>query len=384
MKIGIVTLWWSNDNYGQLLQCWALQQKLMEMGHAPFLIRFKPTYKSTLIDKICKVAMIYPFVKAIFNRYKKNKESYKIVMLDKKNKMRNFEHFREHHLLVSKELYTTLNDLQCNPPTADVYIVGSDQVWAQLLDKKDNAAYFLDFGIKSVKRISYAASFSMNQYPSKIEVKLQKQLKRFDAVSVREQEGAEICKKSGIYAQVVIDPTMLINRRFYDTLLDGWNISKPYIYVYSINIKQQDEICWSELKMVSEKLRLEIIVTPSSGYFLSEELFPDVQYIYATIPQWLSLIMGSNLVVTTSFHGVVFSILYHRPFVYFPLNGKLGRGNNRVLSLLKILDISDRIWTNGSTYEDMCFKQIDWAKVDNVLGRERQFAQQFLEEVLQN
>ena len=378
MKIGVVTFWWSNDNYGQLLQAWALQQKLKEMGHEPFLIRFKPTYKSTPIEKIRKIVLIYPLVRAIINRYKRNKGSYKEVMLDEKNKMRNFDHFREHHLSVSKDLYTSLNDLQSNPPIADVYIVGSDQVWAQLLYKKDNVAYFLDFGNYSVKRISYAASFSMDQYPSRIKAKLQKHLKRFDAISVREQSGSNICRELGVDSDIVVDPTMLLNFEGYLQLKLSKPIEKPYFFVYSINIKDAEQIRWEEINKLASSLGYELFVTPASGYFPGYEVFDDASYKYATIPEWLSLVNNSDMVVTTSFHGVVFSILFHTPFVFFPLEGKFGRGNTRILSLLEKLNLSSRVWDNASSYKNMLTKNIDWVKVDNLLEKERQRSLFFL------
>lgn len=386
MKIGIITFWQSNDNYGQILQCYALQQQLLKLGHEPYLIRYDIEHrfgkiKIPLWKKIFKVLLVYPVIKSL--KLKKQKQietalkAYNIL----RNKERDFENFRKEHFLVSDIIYSNLQHLQFNPPIADAYIVGSDQVWAHLLDKKENQAMFLNFGSKNIKRIAYAPSFSMYSYPTNLKSKLKENLGRFNHISVRERTGVDICKELGYDAQVVADPTMLIKSEDYLKIASKYNCG-TYIYLYYLNICHSNEVEWVKLHEFAEKLNIKIIATPSSGYIQGQELFCDVEYRYASIPQWISLINNAKLVVTTSFHGVVFCILHHTPFIYFLLKGKFARGNNRVVSLCNMLGLSDRIWSDTSSYESLFEQNIKWEEVDKKLNFYRLESVEFLNKAL--
>ncbi len=386
MKIGIITLWQSNDNYGQILQCYALQQQLLNLRHEPYLIRYDienrfGKIKVSLWKKLLKVLLIYPAIKSLKLKRQKQKVAELKVYNILRNKERDFESFRKKHFLVSDKIYSNLQHLQISPPIADAYIVGSDQVWAHLLDKKENQAMFLNFGNKNIKRIAYAPSFSMSSYPKKLKAQLKENLGRFNSLSVREQTGVEICKELGYNVQIVVDPTMLIKREDYSKIASEDNYG-TYIYLYYLNISHPDEIEWKKLHEFSENFNIRIIATPSSGYIQGQELFDDVEYRYASIPQWINLINNAKLVVTTSFHGVVFCILHHTPFIYFLLKGKFARGNNRVISLCNMLGLSNRIWSNTSSFDSLSKQDIKWEEVDEKLNAYRLESIDFLNKAL--
>lgn len=386
MKIGIITLWQSNDNYGQILQCYALQQQLIKLKHEPYLIRYDIEHrfekkKIPLWKKLLKALLIYPVIKLLKLRRQKQEDKkikeYNIL----RNRERDFENFRNKYILVSDKVYANLQHLQLSPPVADAYIVGSDQVWAHLLNKKENETMFLNFGNKNTKRIAYAPSFSMPSYPKKLKKQLKENLGRFNSLSVREETGIKVCKELGYDAQIVIDPTMLIKREDYFKIASKDNCD-TYIYLYYLNISHSDEIEWKKLHEFAKNLNIKIIATPSSGYIQGKELFDDVEYKYATIPQWISLITNAKLVITTSFHGVAFCILHHTPFIYFLLKGKFARGNNRVISLCNMLGLSDRIWNNTSSFESLSKQTIKWEKVDEKLNAYRSDSIDFLNKSL--
>lgn len=386
MKIGIITLWQSNDNYGQQLQCWALQQALLKLGHEPYLIRYdidgrfnnkkKPFWK-----KILKSVLLYPLFKKLM-KIKKDKVEKRLISYNAtKNKERRFDEFRNVNIIQSNTLYKSLKDLQDNHPKADAYIVGSDQVWAFTLDYYENRVMFLDFGDKKIKRIAYAPSFSMPSYPEKLKHVLKENLERFDSLSVREQTGAKICNEIGCTAQVVVDPTMLLTSKDYSAIAEA-NICGLYIYLYYLNISNSEEVEWQQLKDFAKNNNLKVIATPASGYMQGKELFDKVEYQYATIPRWIGLINGARLVVTTSFHGVVFCIIHRTPFIYFPLMGKYSRGNNRVIDLCKILGLSDHIWNSSSSFESLFHKTIDWENVQEKLELLRKESIDYLKNAL--
>lgn len=256
---------------------------------------------------------------------------------------------------------------------ADIYITGSDQVWAQLISDKNNRAYFLDFGNKSIKRIAYAPSFAMESYPQDLIPELSHLLKTFDAVSVRENIGIDICKAAGRNdAKVVLDPTLLLDGRVYkDLFIKQDKLEHEYIFIYSLNILSKEEMEWEFLKQYAKDSNLDILVTPSSGVYPAKELFEEVTYSYCTIEKWLSNIAYSKLTVTTSFHGIVFCILLNKNFVYIPLKNSFKRANNRVIDLLEILDLRNKIFTQTQSFKETVNSPIDWDNFNNILNEER-------------
>lgn len=208
-------------------------------------------------------------------------------------------------------------------------------------------------------------------------------MSRFDILSVREESGVAICQAVGKEAVHVLDPTLLLAKEEYLSLSRDIPPSpSPYIFIYSINISSNEEICWPELRGFTEREGLSLVVTPASGYLPGRELFQGVEYRYATIPEWLSLIRHSGLVVTTSFHGVAFCILFHKPFVYFPLSGTHAKGNSRVLNMLSKLSLSDNVWKAPGDFERIYHLPIDWDKIEESLAPLRERSVTFLREAL--
>lgn len=381
MKIGILTFWQSTDNYGQILQCYALQQYLKELGHEPFLIKYTfigRRIKYSLLKRIFKVILIIPILKRIKrNRIKRENE-----IIQSKNSIRKFHFFKDKYILQYNITYTSLRQLRKDPPHADCYIVGSDQVWAQTLDIDENKVFFLDFGQSDIKRISYAASFAMSKYPTKLNYKLEQQLQRFNAISVRETDGVLICKHVGIKAIQVLDPTFLLTKDDYLRFVTPIDHSN-YIYIYSLNITVPEEIKWNELKSLAELSKTDIVVTPSSGYILGNEIFgEDINYDYCSIEKWISNIFYSKMMITTSFHGIVFSIILQKDFIYIPLKKRFQQGNNRALDLLKKLDLNDRILDKTTNINVLFNRKIDWEKSYKRILLLKKESMQFLQDNL--
>lgn len=366
MKIGVITYWYGNSNYGMMLQCWALQTYLKDHGHDPFVIRFKKNEYVSVGKKILtRIGLL-----SLINRVKCIIKNIPFVDTSKNDALRKFEEFRRNNISLSDQSYSTIAELRNEPPLADCYITGSDQVWSQLLDDENNYAYFLDFGYPSTKRVAYAPSFSLKEYPAHLKNKLSRLLQEIDFISAREYDGVRICNELGFKALKVLDPTLLLERSKYTQLCQlEPRHTLPYVYIYSLNIKSAEEVRWSELHTMSKLHSLKTIVTPSDGYLKGGEIFGnDVEYEYATIEQWLSLIRDAEMTVTSSFHGIVMSIILERPFVYVPLQGSFSVGNNRVLDLLQELKLEDRILTGDVCYEDLYAKRIEWNNVKERLS----------------
>lgn len=360
MKIGVVTFWYGNNNYGMILQCWALQQHLKKLGHEPFVIKFTP-YGS----KIRKIIKSYLGFLKLFNN--KNRIEYvKKKRMDlynaEKDKNRKFEDFRLRYLKFSEYSYYHLSDLKNNPPKADCYIAGSDQIWCSVSEVDDSMGFFLDFGDSTIRRVAYAPSIGKVYPKSKLRL-FSKALSNFDYISCREQSAVDLCKRLGYNAIKVDDPTLLLSSEDYTSLCQSIDY-KDFVFIYSVNMHSADAIYWPTIKNMFSKKK--VVVTPAGGNIQSSELFGnDVEYKYATPGEWLSLIRDANLIITSSFHGVVFSIIFNKKFAYVPISGVYSSGNNRITDLLKSLDLECCIINKPEDYDRVFNDEIDWNFVNN-------------------
>ena len=381
MKIGIITFWQSNDNYGQVLQCFALQQQLIKLRHKPFLIKYVPlqkTVQTSIAEKLWKLIQIYP----IFLKLRKMQKAKQAKAFTLKNRQRKFDEFRVKHIITNGVIYHGLSDIQNNPPDSDCYICGSDQVWSLLLDNDENQAFYLNFGDKDTKRIAYAASFGRDVYPMELNGKLHDMLVKFNAVSVREKSGIGICKKVGIQAVDVLDPTLLLSMKEYVQIIEKPSVREKYFYTYFLNITSEKDLYWEALLDYANQYGFKSISTTSSGYFIGKEICSNTEYVYATIPQWLGYIQNAEFVATTSFHGVVFCLIMHTNFIYFPLKGTHSRGNSRVVSLLDYLGLHEKIFDGNMTIKQCIERPIDWNKVRAKLNIRKNDSINFLENCL--
>lgn len=373
MRIGIITYWSSSDNYGQQLQCYALQTYLKGLGHDAYLIRYMPTSHIPLWRRIAR------FIKYHLLTPSGQKEKDKaLAMVSQKNELNNvkrdFIGFRAKYIVSTDIVYHSIKELREYPPTADVYICGSDQVWNNRLEDENTAGWFLDFGSPKTKRLSYAASIG-REIETKEYKTLVKYLKLFNAISVREQKANNLCHQLGFEKSIIaIDPTLLLCSSDYSALNSNIKLessSKPYVFIYLLNIRNCGEIYWNEFNKLIQSDGFAVRVVASSGYLPAQNFLPGYQNEHATIPEWLSLIKHSEYVITTSFHGVVFCLLYHKPFYAVLLNNEYSKGNDRIVSLLKSVGLNNRIISSNSDINSVKAANISWEDVDAKLSELR-------------
>lgn len=385
MRIGIVTYWSSSDNYGQQLQCFALQKYLIGLGYDAYLIKYMPTSHIPLWRRIARSVKYRLLVSSEQKEKDRNTK-----LISERNKLlncrRGFKEFRDKYIKSTEIVYRNIKELRNNPPAADIYICGSDQVWNNSLKDPDTAGWFLDFGKPTVKRVSYAASIGRDIDSSEIN-RFTKYLKNFNAISVREQKAYTLCHQLGFDKSIIaIDPTLLLNSSAYDSIeidSNGTDVAgKPYVFIYTLNIRTAEEIYWDDFQKIIAKDGLQIRSVSSSGYLPARELLPGVQNEQATIPKWLSLIKHSEYVITTSFHGVVFCLLYHKPFYAVLLNNEYSKGNDRIISLLESLHLSNLIVSNRESLKQINFENIDWVDVDAMIALLRQQSTHFIDDIL--
>ena len=359
MTIGILTYWWSQTNYGQILQCYALQKYLRVAGHKVFIIRYNfesELYKTPLIYRIKKA---FNPIKLV--RYLKRKFDERTAFDQTDYSIRQFDRFRNENIIFSEKLYLSYNELVNDPPVADLYIVGSDQVWnpsclggEQSYNFKNIVnANFLNFG--KAKKMSYAASWGTTDITDNYCHLATNLLRKFSFVSVREKTGVEICKKCGYKdAKLVCDPTMLLSADYYRELY-GKHLKKekkkPYIFCYLLN--NTTDIKIDSIYNFAKSNSLEVI------YVTGNSVVDTYEKTNATIQEWLYYIDNAKYVITNSFHCGVFSTIFNKSYAIIPLTGKFSCMNSRFDSLFDYYGIEQR-------YTDSTFSILNTSYTINI------------------
>lgn len=387
MKIGVLTHLRSEDNYGQILQAFAFQKYLISKGHFAYLIQYysdnNKSNKHLSFIKRCIRRIIGDFSKSRREAYEKIQFYQKLSKENSiKNKARKFLEFKSENLNLSK-VYTSFHELQIEAPEADAYIVGSDQVWNPSLLNPNTAAWYLKFGKTTTKRISYAASIGRTISKDE-ETMFANYLHNLDAISLREKNAWEYCLNLGFdKSKLVVDPTVLSPFSIYESFIDkNAKPQKPYIFLYYLNVQNKEELAWEQLDSFISKQKLSLKSVSSSGYYPAQSLIPGNEDELLTIPEWLTAIYHSQYVVTTSFHGMVFAILMHKPFVIIPLTNQYKSGNGRIESLLLNIGLEDRLLSEKNNMDDIFAQEIDWDEIDNKLLEIRLASEEFLADAL--
>lgn len=293
------------------------------------------------------------------------------------NPKRQFDAFRKQKLEISEIIYHSIEELNVNPPEADVYITGSDQVWHDSYKEPNTSGWFLQFGKSTVKRLSYAASIGRELSNADLAI-FRKFMLKFNAVSVREQSACDVCINNGIKAQVCVDPTMLLRADDYTSLATKNVFDKPFAFIYYLNVKSADEISWLSIKEYLKESNFALKSVTASGYCQGRELIENNTPLLATIPEWLGYMNDASCVFTTSFHGTVFAILMHRPFLTIKLNGQYSRSNARMEHLLFELGLTERFLNTSVPVKQQMNNPIDWQSVDKKIDVLRQNSAIFL------
>ena len=363
-KIGLVCV--NNNNYGSILQSFALQHILKKLGNDVTVIRYE---EKSLMQKLHRMKS----KEWTLNKWNYIKNYYIIPIWNKPLKkgleLRNarFYKFKNSHFNYS-DIYISLNAISQYVKRMDVVVLGSDQVWHP--SNLEMNYFTLNFVPINIKKISYAPSFGVSSL-TKIQAKKTIDfLKRFDAISVRELSGKKIIKDLiGKDVEIVCDPTLLLSSDEWNAVL---NISKPivnfkYILCYFIGDNP-----WQRKKAetLSEKLGLKIISLPHiDKYVHNDESYADIKYYDAGPIEFVNLIKYASLVLTDSFHATVFSIINHTPFFSFnrfKTNNKTST-NSRISSILEILGLERRhikSETNLNIKDDIL---CDFSKADKAL-----------------
>jgi len=356
MKIALLTMTF-NNNYGGLLQAYALMEYLKKLGHQPELLFVQLEDKSmkSFIKKY-----IMPFV------------SNKWLSIKEKNMVeKNMNYFIDTYINPKTAPIYTENDFKTIVSDKyDAYIIGSDQVWRPKMYRFINHAFFDFVKNDEAVKLSYAASFGVDEWEyTDSQTKLYKeQVKKFNAISVREDSGVKLCKSYfDVKAEHVLDPTLLLKVDDYRKIINKEKESSHdgKLLCYILDYSDEKKVI---IDMISTKLNIK--------HFFVNDYKKINDKAYPSLTLWLKGFDNAEYVITDSFHGCLFSILFNKPFIVY---GNKKRGMARFKSVLKMFDLEDRLVSSIEYFKvEMILKDIDWNKVNSKLNMYRSNSELFL------
>lgn len=368
MKVSIITRH-AIANYGSLLQSIATEKLFGSLGYQTEIINYIPVEEKVenLVDSYIKNSKFW-------NKNLITRDLYKVLQNKNIYKMNvQFKEYQEKYLNLSDVEYNSINELKNNKPLADIYCTGSDQDWGAIGCQKYDEAYFLNFIDENDKAISYAASFGKDVICPELKQNLYELTKKYLKILVREDSALKLLDECGVKnVKQVLDPTLLTSK-------DDWNnickqerlVNEDYILIYQLHHnKKLDKYAKKISKLTGKKL----IRINTSKYFK----YKTGEFVYLPSPdEFLSYIKYADIVLTDSFHGTCFSIIYNKNFIDI-LPSVTG---TRISSILKLFGLENRI-TTGDNY-DLINENIDYNKINKKLAIEQKKSINALKEALE-
>ena len=348
-------------NHGASLQAYALQTYLESLGHTVEIIDYKPDYLSGHYQLWSVDNPVYdkPIVKQLYNLAKLPG---RLIALKRKKL---FDEFTEKFIHRTETRYHHNEDLKENPPYADVYVAGSDQIWNTLFQNGRDAAFYLDFAPKTSRRVSYAASFATENVVEEYKPFVCKMLQNFDAVSIREKCSLPLLTSLGRADGVAVcDPVFLMSKTQWESLLPKQYEQERYILVYD----SENSIAIKNItRRIAKERNLKIFNISASRIGYADKDF------WASSPlDFVRLIHDAQYVVSNSFHATAFSLIFQRDFCVVNRSEAI---NERMKSLLESYHISERLITQ---YVDDLLEPIDYREVNHLIQKDIEFSKDFL------
>ncbi len=392
-KIGIVTHYYKNVNFGGNLQAYALCKFLNKRGYNAEQISFTfaedsapQTAPKSVFEKLKEkgffgcIKLAYRLIKKPFAKYKKENRYKKKYNL-RARRVKAFEDFSNRLTPHSEKVYSAQNISQC-VNDYDVFITGSDQVWNMSWYRP---AFFLDFVPSNKKKISYGASLGASKLQPHEKEIFKKSLSDFTAISVREQSALRAIEDvTPFEAQHVCDPVLLLERQNWDEVCSNKIVDEKYVFCYFLgNNKAERNIA----EQYAKRKGLKLVTIPyADGYNVNVKDFNRKNVLmFDSSPQdFISLIKHAEYVFTDSFHAVVFSCIYHKQYFVFHRD-KTASMSSRITDVTRLFNAEERFCA-GKDRQNLRYvlnlKDIDYSKENKELEKLRKNSIDFLEENL--
>ena len=364
MKIAILTRT-SATNFGTVLQAYALQRYIYEQG---FYVK---TVDDVLPRKVynniqtvkCKWTL-KERIANIIDRWKSRKIYARAIKLGKTSRK-----FKKKY--ISYFYPKSLQDINQN---FDGFIAGSDQIWAYSAEPKLFSYFLLESIEQDKKKISYAVSIGESEYPIQYKDKVVDLLSNFDYLSVREKGSKEIIAKyTNKAVEIVCDPVLLIDKIDWKRLAGKRKITKKYVFCYFLG---NQDWYWEKLEVYARKNDCEVYV------YQKEETAHPYRSIHVCSPKdFLNYIEFAEFILTDSFHGLCFSLLFEKQFCVLQrfLNDGRNTQNNRLVDLLSLIGLKDKFLSKESLLND---RIVDYESVNEKLEGFKETSKDYLKKVL--
>lgn len=366
-KVGTITFHVAH-NYGAMLQAYALPVALKELGYDAEVIdyRFPYIYNWGYVEGRKQLIENNGFIKGNLKWLKR----YLKGVYSPLKKINKFNYFREKIIPHSKKVYEK-KDAMSNMEY-DAILFGSDQIWNEELTDGVASEFFGDFKcLEKTKKIAYAASCGKSHFTNQYKDLYYSFLRDYSAIGVRESGFMKSLTEDGFNAKTVLDPTLLLASSNWNNMVrKSKQYIKPpkedYLLVY---VFDEEESFYNVVDKLAEKYNLKVVVvaydkkTVTEKYSVLTECGPS---------EFVNLIANAKMVITTSFHGTVFSVIYHKDFYCIPHP----KYHERTDCLLEMLKLEDRNIKEYNKIDNV--KKIDWNEVEEILERERKNSIKFL------
>ena len=344
MKIRIITIH-GIPNFGSVFQSYALCKYLKSNGYDDVeLIDYNPEY---------------------FNHKNFRARIGEILNYGAyKRRTRKFRNFIEKNLPLTKQHFTKIDQLFKAKMSADVYIAGGDQLWNVYHDSGNDDAFKLVW--TSGKKISYATSLGQTGFSKEQIEDLVRKIKDFSAISVRESSSITMLENSGLTSVQCVDPVFLLEEQDYEEFIVPIKHEK-YVLVYLVSPSKLLDDC---IKYLKNKYNLKIILC--SGF--SKKCKCDIFLKDLGPDEILSYIKNADIVLSSSFHATIFSIIFEKQFFTILPDEHT---NERILDILNTFNLNHRIITKNEEIRSALDNQIDYTRI-NSYSNKIQFSKEYL------
>ena len=370
MKVAILTFIRAY-NHGAVLQCYALHKKLRDLGIDNEVLDYNPTYfrKVYNLEHISKWRW-FP------GSYVERTPKFIHMKWRLRKRNRNFGSFIQTNIRLSKKQFLSPEQINQGELSYQAYLVGSDQVWHPTMTEGD-PVFFADFpAAQKARKLSYAASFGVSEIPDEFRDEYIRRLQGWESYSVREESGAKILSDLlGIQSSQCCDPTLLLEKRDWEIVMKKPKSKAPYILIYYVSACKK---LIEKAKQLAAETGCKLVALTSAGSY--EQLMGTYEKEHsiqcqntAGPDEFLGLFSNAEYVLTDSFHGTVFSLMFHRPFLTLTDQG--WAKNNRASDLLEYLELEDRILEHEQAQIE---KSVPWDQVDEKLREYRERSVDYL------
>lgn len=362
MKASVITLH-TVDNYGSVMQTYATQKVLNKLGFDVEFVDYwrkdnLPEYRA---EKILETSSALQGLKPLWgmNQFTKKMAAGLLADVLKRRKSPMWR-FLEKNVKLTHKRYTTFSELQYNPPEADVYITGSDQVWNSIWNQGIDKAFFLEYAPAGKPRIAFSASIGRDHLDEEEIPMTRSLLEKYRAISVREQSAVNLLKAMGIKSSLILDPTLMLSADDWLAIAGKAKQDNPYLLIYQLNPNYEMDLYAQKL---AEKKGWEIL---RIGFGRSDAKKSGTCIMMPSVEDFLRLFFQASCILTDSFHATAFALNLGIDFI----SVMPPRFGTRIESVLKLTKTEHRLLSNFSDFS-IVDSQIDKECIKDILDDKR-------------